>query len=324
MKMILASFLLSSLAALTTLQAQTIQQLNQPKDAPADVQTQLDLQKQYHQTAASTPDLQLFNHVTLGVTIGLDGFGAQIAAPVTPYFQLRGGYSFIPKVKTSAAFLPSDVSVKLSNSRTIDIPASHKFPFTVDVTSGGPHLLLDIFPGKHTAFHFTVGVYYRPDKQFFNAKVDVSDILDKTEYGGGVYYQLDAEKRETRISADPNGWLHLGVFSQSSVRPYFGIGIGRSVDKESRVSVVFDLGVIYWGKPQVCSVYYGMADPDSPLYRKDAAGNPYMIVPITAEDIKKIPYDDTATLNSAAGYMDTFNDLPVFPMLKLGVFFRIF
>ena len=47
MKMILASFLLSSLAALTTLQAQTIQQLNQPKDAPADVQTQLDLQKQY-------------------------------------------------------------------------------------------------------------------------------------------------------------------------------------------------------------------------------------------------------------------------------------
>ena len=324
MKKILASIAFSVLAALPALQAQTIQELNQHKDTQADIEAQIEEQKHQHYSTGNTKDKQIFNHLSIGATAGLDAFGLEVAAPVTPFLQLRGGYSFMPRISTNATYNTQEETFKLSDNRTVTIPANHKFPLTVDVTSGGPHLMLDIFPSRTTKFHFSVGAYYRHDSQFVNAKLDVSDILDKTEYGGGAYYQLDADNRETRISADPDGCLHLGIFSGSPIRPYAGLGFGRSVDPEGRISVVFDMGVLFWGHPQICSVYYGMADPDSPLYRKDKAGNPYMMVPIKSEDIKKLPVDDTQTVNMVANYLDTFNDLLVFPMMKLGLFVRIF
>lgn len=324
MKKILATLALSSLTAFSALQAQTIQELNKSNEVPENVEAKLEQQKRQHFSVYDNSDKQLFNHVSIGITGGLDGLGAEFAVPVTPFCQIHGGYSFVPRISAKGQYNTTDVDFKVSNNRNIHIPANHKFPIAVDVYSGGPHLMLDLFLGRTSPFHFTVGAYYRHDKRFVNAKVDVSDLLDKTEYGGGVYYQLDAENRETRISADPDGCLHLGVYSGSPIRPYLGVGFGRSVDTESRVSVVFNMGVVFWGSPQVCSVYYGMADPDSELYRVDATGTPYMVVPIKGDDLRKLPADDNYAIESVADILDTFNRMPVFPMMKLSIFFRIF
>ena len=320
MKRILAVTVASSILALPCSFAQTIQELNQPKDSQVEFEMQMQQQKQ----AQALKDNQLFNHVGFGLTAGLDGFGAEVSVTATPLFQIRGGYSFFPTLKKDidvVSLTGQSVSFKLSNDRTVNIA---NLPVSLENNLGGPHLLVDFFPGSNTDFHLTAGVYYAPNNQFLRIGMDASDILVESEYGGGAYYQFDKDNRETRISADPNGVLHLNATSSSALRPYLGLGFGRSLDVQSRVSLVFDLGVLLWGKPQLESVYYGMADPDSPNYRTDADGTPYMVVPITPDMIRKLPVDDTKTVEQVADALDKYNNFPVCPMLKLGLYFRLF
>ena len=53
--------------------------------SPADGQTQ----------KSKDFDFGYFNHLSLGLNIGLDGFGAQVAAPLGGHFQVRAGANFL-------------------------------------------------------------------------------------------------------------------------------------------------------------------------------------------------------------------------------------
>lgn len=41
-------------------------------------------------------DKQVFNHLSIGITTGFDGIGAELAAPLTPVLRVRAGYSLMP------------------------------------------------------------------------------------------------------------------------------------------------------------------------------------------------------------------------------------
>lgn len=320
MKRILAVTVASTLLAIPCSFAQTIQELNHPKDSQVEYELQIQQQRQ----AQALKDNQLFNHVGFGLTAGGDGFGAEVSVTATPLFQIRGGYSFSPSFKKDidlVSLTGKSVTFTLSNDRTVTIA---NLPVSLASNLGGPHLLVDFFPGSNTGFHLTAGVYYSLDNQFLKIDLDASNILVESEYGGGVYYQFDKNNRESRISADPQGVLHLNATTSSPLRPYLGLGFGRSVDVQKRVKLVLDLGVLLWGKPQIESVYYGMVDPDSPNKCVDKDGNVYLPVPITGDLIRKIPADDPESLEQAASALESFNNFPVCPILKLGLFFRLF
>ena len=40
-----------------------------------------------------------FDHLSVGVSVGTDGIGFDLAAPISDYAAVRGGFSFMPTIK---------------------------------------------------------------------------------------------------------------------------------------------------------------------------------------------------------------------------------
>lgn len=251
-------------------------------------------------------DKMLFNHVAVGVSAGLDGVGGHVALPMGRHFSLRGGYTFIPTYNTKIQDIPiigSKINAEdlqftvnegdAANERTFDLT---KVDFGLTLNNFGPHLLLDLYPGKKSGFHFTVGAVMSQEK-LLDASIDLSDQLtqDDIEHLGFAYKDIE-------ISPDPNGVVHVDL-RQNKIRPYVGIGFGRPLNMRHRVSVNFDLGVVYTGQMKVYSYDYhgvgGMTDE----------------VQITSAGID----------NEDDGFIDDkLAKCPVFPVMKLSINVRLF
>lgn len=247
-------------------------------------------------------DKQIFNHMAAGVTLGLDGIGLEVAAPLTPYVQLRAGYSF---------FVPA--SVKVSNLTKFGIPESinvegQQRPLgsaasaAVGLNLGGGKFLADIFPVDDVGFHITVGSYFG-NPMMLQADIDASKVFQSDEYAS-YGFQLDENDPNSNITTDKQGHLNIDL-NTWSVRPYVGIGFGRAVNPEKRVNVTFDMGAMIWGSHALQSYDYSLKSVKT--------------VALTSELLAKSSF-----LKSASKYVDLLESLPVFPMLKLNVFISLF
>ena len=246
--------------------------------------------------AASAQDKQVFNHLAVGGTIGLDGVGLEVAAPITPILQLRGGYSlFIPTKVTvnNLEILPETVKID-GDTR----PLRSVTPVTAHFNFGGPKLLLDIFPGKSTSFHFTVGAYFA-NPALVSFDVDLRKTLTPDEYAS-AYFEIVDDDPNSAVSSDKQGFAHADYYG-NRFRPYLGLGFGRGVNLDRRVSVTFDMGVVYWGSPKVEAYDYTIVDTGH-------------AVPITSAMLG----------HRDEGLMDALHKVSILPVLKLNVFVRIF
>lgn len=242
-------------------------------------------------------DKQIFNHLGVGITDGLDGIGLELVTTLTPYVQVRGGYSFLP---LNATLKPSQFSQDIP---TVEIGGKDRdisnMPVSLSVLKGGRgKLLFDIFPGKHTPFHFTAGLYIGSGS-FFNAKADMREILDKEEWATTAITFNDIS-----MSTDKNGYAYADIKS-AVVMPYLGIGFGHALNVNNRVSVSFDMGVLYTG---------GLK-PFTYNYLRSEKGE---AIRITSRDL----VDENGN-QLDKGAVDMLGKIPVMPMLKLNVFFRI-
>lgn len=235
-------------------------------------------------------DKQLFNHLSVGVSAGIDGLGIEVAAPLTPYVQLRAGYSlFVPtKVTTKYNFGSYDVS---GSTRKIDLT---NVPISMGAWKGGlGKLIADIYPWPNIPFHFAAGLFFGSGKML-STSLDASTILNPDEYATLAFGYNGAS-----ISSDKNGFINVDAVT-GKVLPYVGIGFGHAVNSKNLVSVTFDMGV-----------YFGGVKAQSYNYIRSAEGTPV--------DLTSAVLD-----NKDNGILDTLNKIPVMPMLKLNVFFNIF
>ena len=251
-------------------------------------------------------DQLIFNHLSAGVSVGLDGFGAHLAAPLTPYVGVRAGYTFIPSLNSTIPDLPfvgskidaEDLKFKVNEGtaqeREFDL---NKVDLGLTINNFGPHLLFDIYPGKKTGFHFTLGAVMAMDENFVAATADLSSQLDKPYESFGISY-----KQVEDITTDSEGLLHLDMRT-NKIHPYLGIGFGRPLNMRHRVSVNFDLGVVYLGKAEVYS------------YDFNAPGHTTADVQITSA---KLENEDDGVID------DIIGKYPFFPMMKLSINVRLF
>jgi hypothetical protein len=112
-------------------------------------------------------------------------------------------------------------------------------------------LLIDWYPFRSSSFHATAGFYIgrgtvvevtnkRPFiKDGYDAGIELGDASSTVNYGMSRYTLKPDENGNLKVEAKVNGF-----------KPYLGIGFGRAVPKGS-VGVQFDLGVQFWGKPEV-------------------------------------------------------------------------
>lgn len=259
-------------------------------------------------------DKNVFNHLSVGVSVGTTGAGFEVGTTICPVLTLRAGMDFMPNfnvgttVNVDRPEALKNVSGELLATRYIDIP---DYGVDIDV-KGTPNktqgkAFLDIYPGRNSAFHFTVGA------TFGSSTLATIKATDKAIAAVELY---NDDVRNGYLMAEPghpNGFdIELEGYSVGhskgrvrldaqvmAVRPYFGIGVGRTVPRH-RVGAKFELGAEYMGKIKLVDAY-----------ANNGAG--YTIT----QDTPGISSDFRDVLK----YVDK---VPVYPTLKLTIFGRIF
>ena len=171
-----------------------------------------------------------FNHLGVGVSLGFDGIGFDVAAPVGNYLGLRAGVSFFPKLSFERNFELNDDDPDITDN--VDVKGTlNIFDFKV---------LADIYP-FNSGFHLTVGAYIGSEN-VFKAHNTSMFLKNPADYG-----RKGLMIGDYRVTTDEHGYANANVVVKS-FKPYVGIGFGRAVPK-SRLDFSFDFGVKFWGKP---------------------------------------------------------------------------
>ena len=187
-------------------------------------------------------DYKFFNHLNAGISLGFDGIGFDVAAPLTYNFAVRAGYTFMPKIKYSTSINLEDNAAFVNDEVNLEGKLS----------MGDFHLLFDYYPFKKSSFHLTAGAYIGKSSL---VTVKNTEPFVKQEYWGNSGIELGTTNsladQYTIVSDPKTGDVKMDM-KVNAFKPYLGIGFGRAVSKH-RVGVQFDLGVQLWGKPDVCT-----------------------------------------------------------------------
>ena len=235
---------------------------------------------------ASAQELGYFNHLALGVKAGTAGVGVELAAPVGSYFQVRAGYALVPPLSYSRTVEVPEHPGKHGSDKGANIPVDAKA--TCNLSNA--ELLLDIFPFEKSDFHITAGMLYGPKNAI---KVTNTSPLPNDYNTVG----LDVDGYTVKAI---NNYID-GYIGVESLRPYLGIGLGRAVRTDRKVSFTCDLGAFYWGKP-------GLFAPGEPLI------GDWEDVRITA-----------ASLNGRdEGLIEKAEKFSLYPMVNVHLFVNLF
>lgn len=188
------------------------------------------------QAAASAPAASNGSSTSIGFRVGTLGLGLELSHLLSDHIGLRVGGNYF------------------SQSRS-DTQGSVTYDGTVKLQSFSG--MLDWYPGRRGAFHFSAGAVSNP------LKVDGVGVPDSD--GGYTLNNTDYTASQ------------VGVFTGSakfgSVLPYVGLGFGTPASKSHGIGVVFDIGAAI-GKPTVL------------LSSSNAASNAGLATDLRAENAK--------------------------------------
>ena len=190
----------------------------------------------------------LFNHLSVGVSASTLGYGFDIAMPVSPYLTLRGGVDIMPSI-TFDTDVDVDVDVAgYSNSYSVNIEGDTKRTQT--------YVLANIYPFKRSSFFLSAGAYFGGAKVVgAKGQTDDPQLLNLIN---NYQDQIGVVIGDYTLPFDKDGSV-TGSIEVKKVRPYVGLGFGRSVPYR-RIGFAFELGVQFHGTPQVKDKYGSIND----------------------------------------------------------------
>ena len=238
--------------------------------------------------AQAQEDKMLFNHMSAGISLGVDGLGAELAFPASQFLVVRGGYSFMPYSYKKNVSL-SDLHVGGSIKNLSNVPVTAK-PWK----GGEGNIMLDIYLSPTGIFHFVAGALVGSG-QLIGGKVDLRDKISPEDYKTGITYN------GVSCSTDADGFAYVDALV-NKVLPYVGVGIGRAVNPDKRVTFNFELGAAYSGGMKV--VTYDYSNP-SKVTRSE----------VTSSALNQ---KDNGVVDKLARYS------VVLPMLKFQVYVNLF
>lgn len=191
-------------------------------------------------TAVSAQDDNLYgiaNRVGVGVGVGTEGIGFDVAVPLTKYVQARVGLNVMPNININTSADVAGQTQGYNYEGQMDIKG--KFSRTTfDVK-------FDCYPfANANSFFVTAGFSVGGDKL-----IEISGHSDDLQnlYAQGKKYNI--EIGDYQIPVDENGNVNGGV-KVKNFRPYLGLGFGRLIPKK-RFGARFEIGAQFQGKPVV-------------------------------------------------------------------------
>ena len=209
--------------------------------------------------------------------------------------------------------------VKLDQYPGGNLPEKMEIEGKLKNTTG--HVLIDLYPGGGS-FHFTVGAYFGPDEiidvynkesgflnpinayneAIINANSPSADPGVKQVVNQYNLKMIGGELGDYFVTPNPAENGDVRAYAKvKGFRPYVGLGFGRAVPKK-RIGCQFDLGVQFWGKPEIYV----------PTYDKAAKTYQY----------EKIEGDKAG--DDAGKVLKTVSKVSVYPVLNFRLVGRIF
>ena len=192
-------------------------------------------------------DRGVFNHVGLNASIGTEGIGVGVAAPITDYLELGFGVNFMPGIKVKG-----DVNVDFNVPQGLippGIQTSDKVKITGNFARTTMDVKLSVYPFGDRSSFFVAGGF-----SFGGAKIAKitghSDLVETVikEYPA-LKDNFSAELDQYDVKFDDNGSI-TGDIRVNKFRPYVGLGFGRLIPS-SRVNCRFEMGCQFMGKMKV-------------------------------------------------------------------------
>ena len=302
---------------------------------------------------------QLIDHLDIGLSLGTTGIGIDAALPVNESFQLRAGFSFMPKFDYSMSFGvevgddPATSDSKFERlSGMLESLTGYKVDNSIDMV-GQPSLwnfslIADIKPFKNKHWHLSAGFYLGPSQiaKAYNTTEDMPSLM-----AVGIYNNL--YDRLTRD--DPDTGLPWFV-EHSEVEELMGVALDpgmlfelrERVQNYGRMSIhvgdLKDTGTAYKMEPDANSMvkakmkvnsfkpylgfgYSGRLLKNSDKYRIGFdcgawfwGGTPS----ITTHDGTDLANDVENIDGKVGSYVDFFSAFKVYPVLNVRISRRIF
>ncbi|MBO7590100.1 MAG: hypothetical protein J6T05_00720 [Prevotella sp.] len=281
-------------------------------------------------------------HFGIGAGAGTTGIALDASFMLGKYVGVRGGVDIMPQFKVSKDIdlKTEDANKKVSqltneinqlnqqlvqyNLEPVDLsqypggnlPEKMEIEGKLKNTTG--HVLIDLYPGGGS-FHFTVGAYFGPDEVISVYNKEEGFMKPITTYNEAIanaalypnvqqvvnQYNLKmigGELGDYFVTPDPAEKGDVKAYAKvKGFRPYVGLGFGRAVPKK-RIGCQFDLGVQFWGSPEIYV----------PTYDKAAKTYQY----------EKIEGDKAG--DDAGKVLKTVSKISVYPVLNFRLVGRIF
>ena len=209
--------------------------------------------------------------------------------PLSPFVQLRAGYAIFPYTFKKTI----DVNGEFAGLELGSFPASFTF-----WKGGNGKFLIDFFPGKKTSFHLTAGVFAGAG-QFMHWEADWQYQVEEEEYATRPFTY-----RGFTFSTNDQG-IVLADARMDHWVPYAGLGFGRAVSPDKRLTVSADLGVLITGGTQIQTYNYV----------NDPSGEPVIL------QSRNLVTPGGRQLDK--GWTDRLAKCPVLPLLRITVFFSL-
>jgi len=224
------------------------------------------------QTVSAQEASWIPKNIGVGVGVGTTGIVIDASTTIHNYFGVRFGVDIMPKFKVDTNLKLSvggntsieQLKAKYPQLATLNIPNEVEVEGKLNNTTW--HFLVDVYPfGAASSFHATVGAYFGPSDviTIYNNSnsyeaVENINLWNKYVYGNnlGQDKMIGAELGDYFITPNPedHGYVEASV-KVKKFRPYLGLGFGRAVPK-NRIGCQFDMGVQFWGSPEVIAPQY--------------------------------------------------------------------
>ena len=135
----------------------------------------------------------IFQHLDASISLGTTGVGVELSTPMGKSFNLRGGFSVMPKFHHNMTFgvqvgETNDASKFNRLSQMLQSITGYHVNNSVDMigepTWSNAHLLVDVFPLRKKHWHFTAGVFVGPSKvaKAYNTTEDMPSLMALSIY----------------------------------------------------------------------------------------------------------------------------------------------